>query len=72
MTRDFFDHTRTTKRDLVNSAILREAKRLIESCEHGNPESAEIPLITSWGYSAWGMSRELGQPFQNRYKLRQF
>jgi hypothetical protein len=29
---------------LVDAATLREAERLIESCEHCNPEGAEIPF----------------------------
>jgi hypothetical protein len=29
---------------LVNSATLREAERLIESCEHCNRNGAEIPF----------------------------
>ena len=29
---------------LILAAILREAERLIESCEHCNPEGAEIPF----------------------------
>jgi hypothetical protein len=28
----------------VNAATLRKAERLIESCEHCNPEGAEIPF----------------------------
>jgi hypothetical protein len=29
---------------LVDAAILRDAERLIESCEHCNPTGAEIPF----------------------------
>ena len=29
---------------LVSAAILRKGERLIESCEHCNPDSAEIPF----------------------------
>jgi len=29
---------------LINATILREAERLIESCEHCTPEGAEIPF----------------------------
>jgi hypothetical protein len=29
---------------LVDAATLRKAERLIESCEHCNPEGAEIPF----------------------------
>jgi hypothetical protein len=29
---------------LIDSAILPQAERLIESCEHCNPEEAEIPF----------------------------
>jgi hypothetical protein len=29
---------------LVDAATLREAERLIDSCEHCNPEGAEIPF----------------------------
>jgi hypothetical protein len=29
---------------LINTATLREAEKLIESCEHCNPEGAEIPF----------------------------
>jgi hypothetical protein len=32
---------------LVGAATLREAERLIESCEYCNPEGAEIPFDTS-------------------------
>jgi hypothetical protein len=28
----------------VNAATIREAEKLIESCEHCNPEGAEIPF----------------------------
>ena len=29
---------------LIDAATLRKAERLIESCEHCNPEGAEIPF----------------------------
>src|SRR5262249_38850946 len=45
MPRDFFDPTPEQQNVvLINAAILREAERLIESCEHCNPEGAEIPF----------------------------
>ena len=45
MTRDFFDPTPDQQRVmLVDSATLRSAEKLIESCEHCNPEGAEIPF----------------------------
>jgi len=43
MTRDFFDPTPEQQNVvLVNTATLHEAERLIESCEHCNPDGAEI------------------------------
>ena len=45
MTRDFFDPTPEEQNVvLVGAATLREAEKLIESCEHCNPEGAEIPF----------------------------
>jgi len=45
MTRDFFDPTPEQQNvALINAATLLEAERLIESCEHCNPEGAEIPF----------------------------
>src|SRR5215471_8952948 len=43
MARDFFDPTPEQQNVvLINAATLHEAQRLIESCEHCNPEGAEI------------------------------
>jgi len=43
--RDFFDPTPDEQNIvLVDAATLRKAERLIESCEHCNPEGTEIPL----------------------------
>ena len=40
---DFFDPTPEEQNIvLVNAATLREGEKLIESCEHCNPEGAEI------------------------------
>jgi hypothetical protein len=45
MSRDFFDPTPEEQNVvLVDTATLRKAERLIESCEHCNPEGAEIPF----------------------------
>ena len=45
MTRDFFDPTpEQLIVVLVDSATLRKAERMIESCEHCNSEDAEIPF----------------------------
>jgi len=45
MPRDFFDPApEQQKLVLINTATLHEAERLIESCEHCNPEGAEIPF----------------------------
>ena len=45
MARDFFDPTPEQQNVvLINTATLHEAERLIESCEHCNPEGAEIPF----------------------------
>jgi|SRR4030095_1110966 hypothetical protein len=45
MPRDFFDPTPEQQTVvLTNAATLRKAERLIESCEHCNPEGAEIPF----------------------------
>jgi hypothetical protein len=44
MPHDFFDPCPEDQNlVLVNVATLREAERLIESCEGCNPEGAEIP-----------------------------
>jgi hypothetical protein len=43
--RDFFDPTPEDQHlVLIDEAILRNAARLIESCEHCNPRDAEIPF----------------------------
>jgi len=43
--RDFFDPTPEQQNVvLVDAATLREAERLIESCEACNPEGAQIPF----------------------------
>jgi hypothetical protein len=48
MNRDFFDPLPEKQHVIViDVAILREAERLIESCEHCNPEGAEIPFDTT-------------------------
>jgi hypothetical protein len=46
MTPDFFDPT-PEQQDvvLIDTATLREAEKLIESCEHCNPEGAEIAFV---------------------------
>ena len=45
MSRDFFDPTQEQQVVvLVESATLRQAERLIESCEHCNDEGAQIPF----------------------------
>ena len=45
MTRDFFDPTPEEQIIvLVGAATLRQAERLIESCENCNEEGAEIPF----------------------------
>ena len=45
MTRDFFDPTPEQQNIvLINTAVLPKAERQIESCEHCNPEGAEIPF----------------------------
>jgi hypothetical protein len=45
MGRDYFDPTPEEQVVvLVESKTLRRAERLIESCEHCNPEGAEIPF----------------------------
>src|SRR5262245_10020802 len=45
MPRDFFDPTPEQQNVvLINASTLREAERLIESCEGCNPEGAEIPF----------------------------
>jgi hypothetical protein len=44
-TRDFFNPTpEQQKVVLVEASALREAERLIESCEQCNPKDAEIPF----------------------------
>jgi hypothetical protein len=45
MTRDFFDPTPEQQNVvIVSSSTSREAEKLIESCEHCNPDGAEIPF----------------------------
>jgi hypothetical protein len=45
MPRDFFGPTPEQQNVvLINTTTLREAERLIESCEHCNSEGAEIPF----------------------------
>src|SRR5262245_28300153 len=45
MPRDFFDPTPEQQSViLVDSATLREAEKLIESCEHCNAGGAELPF----------------------------
>ena len=45
MARDFFDPTPEQQNVvLIDDATLREAERLIESCEHCNRNGAEIPF----------------------------
>ena len=45
MSRDFFDPSPEEQNVvLVNAENLREAERLIDSCEHCNPDGAEIPF----------------------------
>jgi len=45
MPRDFFDPTPEQQNViLINPATLREAEKLIESCEACNPEDAQIPF----------------------------
>jgi hypothetical protein len=55
---DFFDPTPEEQIVvLIDGAILRNAERLIESCEHCNPEGAEIRFdnildrVTGWDFS---------------------
>ena len=45
MNRDFFDPSPEDQQVvLIDADTLRKAERLIESCEHCNPEGAEIPF----------------------------
>jgi len=45
MPRDFFDPTRAQHNVvLIDAVTLREAERLIQSCEHCHPEDADIPF----------------------------
>jgi len=45
VTREFFDPSPEHQNVvLIDTAILHEAERLIESCEGCNPEGAEIPF----------------------------
>jgi hypothetical protein len=45
MIRDFFDpNPEQQKVILIDAAILRKAKRLIESCEACNEDDAQIPF----------------------------
>jgi hypothetical protein len=43
--RDFFDPIPEEQRVvLIDADTLRKAEKLIESCEHCNPDAAEIPF----------------------------
>jgi hypothetical protein len=45
MPRDFFDPTPEQQNVVfIDAATLRKAEKLIESCEHCNPNGAEIPF----------------------------
>ena len=45
MTRDFFDPTPEEQQVvLIDAETLHKAEKLIESCEHCNPDGAEIPF----------------------------
>jgi hypothetical protein len=45
MARDFLDPTPEKQNvTLIDAVTLREAERLIESCEHCNSKGAEIPF----------------------------
>ena len=45
MSRDFFDPTTEQQNViLIDTATLRKAKQMIESCEHCNAVGAEIPF----------------------------
>jgi hypothetical protein len=45
MSRDFFDPTPEQQNVvLIDAATLRDSEQLIESCEHCNPDDAEIPF----------------------------
>ena len=45
MSRDFFDPTPEQQKVVfVDTAMLHQAEKLIESCEHCNVEGAEIPF----------------------------
>jgi len=45
MTRDFFDATPEEQQVvLIDAETLHKAEKLIESCEHCNPDGAEIPF----------------------------
>jgi hypothetical protein len=45
MTRDFFDPTPEEQQVvLIDAETLRKAEKLIESCEHCNPDGTEIPF----------------------------
>jgi hypothetical protein len=45
MVRDFFDPAPEQQNViLVDAVTLREAERLIESCEHCHPDDADIPF----------------------------
>ena len=45
MTNDFFDPTPEEQNIvLINATTLREAEKRIESCDHCNPDGAEIPF----------------------------
>jgi hypothetical protein len=45
MTHDFFDPTPEEQLVvLIDARTVRQAEQMIESCEHCNPEHAEIPF----------------------------
>ena len=45
MPRDFFDPMPEQQNVvLIDAATLRQTEKLIESCEHCNPDGAEIPF----------------------------
>src|SRR5215813_11328957 len=52
MPRDFFDPTPEARIIvLIEGLDLRDAESLIESCEHCNPDNAEIPFRSQWTYN---------------------
>jgi hypothetical protein len=61
MSGDFFDPTPEPQVVvLVQSATLRQAEALIESCEHCNEEDAQIP------FDAFSTVTSLGDPCERR------